>query len=137
MKTFLCVLLLGFVVAIEDLIIIEDGDFKITSSQVAGLTKPKSGDKVAVHYAGKFTDGNQFDSSYQRNRPFTFEIGKGNVIRCWEEAFMHLSKGMKAQVYCPADYAYGSGGAGRIIPPNSDLIFDVELIDINPTEQSE
>ena len=95
--------------------------------------KPVAGDKVSVHYDGRFTDGNQFDSSYKRSRPFTFEIGNGNVIRCWEEAFMHLSKGMKAQVYCPSDYAYGSSGAGRIIPPDSDLIFDVELVDINPT----
>ena len=90
---------------------------------------------MAVHYAGKFPEGKQFDSSYQRERPFVFEIGSGKVIRCWDEAFMHLAKGTKARLYCPSDYAYGSGGAGRIIPPDSDLIFDVELIDINPTEK--
>ena len=136
LKSLLGVLFVGQVASIEEVVIVEDGDFKITSSQLAGPTKPRSGDNIAVHYAGKFTDGNQFDSSYSRNRPFTFEIGKGNVIKCWEEAFMYLSKGMKAQIFCPSDYAYGSSGAGRIIPANADLIFDVELIDINPTEKS-
>ena len=136
LKSLLGVLFVGQVASIEEVVIVEDGDFKITSSQLAGPAKPRSGDNIAVHYAGKFTDGNQFDSSYSRNRPFTFEIGKGNVIKCWEEAFMYLSKGMKAQIFCPSDYAYGSSGAGRIIPANADLIFDVELIDINPTEKS-
>ena len=90
---------------------------------------------MAVHYDGRFPEGNQFDSSYKRERPFVFEIGNGKVIRCWDEAFAHLSKGMKARLYCPSEYAYGSGGAGRIIPPDADLVFDVELIDINPIEK--
>ena len=56
------------------------------------------------------------------------------MIRCWDDGFLYLAKGMKARLLCPPDYAYGSSGAGRVIPPDSDLIFDVELIDINPPE---
>ena len=91
---------------------------------------------MAVHYSGRFPNGEEFDSSYSRQRPFTFEIGVGRVIKCWDQAFLHLSKGVKAQINCPSDYAYGAGGAGRIIPPNSDLVFDVELVEINPTEEA-
>ena len=87
-----------------------------------------------VHYVGRFEDGDDFDSSFKRNRPFTFEIQKNKVIRCWDDGFLHLTKGMRARLLCPPDYAYGSSGAGRVIPPDSDLMFDVELLDINPPE---
>ena len=87
-----------------------------------------------VHYVGRFEDGDDFDSSFKRNRPFTFEIQKNKVIRCWDDGFLHLAKGMRARLLCPPDYAYGSSGAGRVIPPDSDLVFDVELLDINPPE---
>ena len=130
----------------EEVILHEVGDFKITINQSEkeklGGKKPTVGDKISVHYRGKFVDGNEFDSSFKRNRPFLFDVGQGRVIKCWDQAFLQLTKGMKATLYCPAEYAYGSSGAGRIIPPNSDLIFDVELIDINapppeePTETS-
>ena len=118
-----------------------EGDFKvmIEPAERVKLTqgdRPKPGDKVAVHYRGTFDDGNEFDSSYRREKPFTFELGRNRVIKCWDSAFLHLSKGMKARLHCPAEYAYGSGGAGRIIPPDSDLIFEVELVDINPVEES-
>ena len=96
--------------------------------QKADGAKPKKGDKIAAHYAGRLLDGKQFDSSYDRGQPLTFNVGSGHVIKCWDEAFMHLSVGMKAQLYCPADYAYGSRGAGGVIPANADLIFDVELV---------
>ena len=81
-------------------------------------------------------DGDEFDSSYRRDRPFVFEVGQGRVIKCWDQAFLHLSKGMKARLHCPSEYAYGSGGAGRIIPPDTALQFDIELLDINPPEDS-
>ena len=73
-----------------------------------------------------------FDSSRERNRPFTFEIGVNQVIKCWEEGFKHLSKHQRAQFTCPPSYAYGSQGAGSIIPPETTLLFHVELLDINP-----
>ena len=118
----------------------EDGEFRVeavSSATDPNAKQPIVGDRVAVHYNGTFGhNGEEFDSSYKRGRPFVFEIGKGRVIKCWDEAFMLLSKGMKARLHCPADYAYGSGGAGRVIPPNSDLIFDVELVEINGEEKT-
>ena len=89
-----------------------------------------------VHYSGRFDhDSEEFDSSFKRNKPFTFELQANRVIRCWDEAFQHLSKGVKARLICPPEYAYGSQGAGRVIPPNTPLLFDVQLVDINPPIQ--
>ena len=88
-----------------------------------------------MHYRGSFENGDEFDSSYKREKPFIFEVGQNRVIKCWDQAFPHLTKGQKARLHCPSDYAYGSGGAGRIIPPNADLFFDIELVDINPPEE--
>ena len=122
----------------QEIVLAEEGDFKVildlNNADKTDGPKPQPGDRVAVRYAGKFADGKEFDSNFNRSRPFIFEIGKKKVIKCWEKAFPYLSKGMKAEVYCPSEYAYGSGGAGRIIPPNSDLIFNVQLVDINPVE---
>ena len=89
-----------------------DGDFKvlIEPSERAKLSesKPVKGDKVQVHYEGKFDhDGDEFDSSIKRNKPFTFEMQSNRVIKCWDEAFAHLSKGVKARLLCPPEYAYG------------------------------
>ena len=116
----------------------EDGDFKvlIEGSEKAKLggKRPSVGDRISVHYSGRFEDGDEFDSSYRRERPFVFEVGQARVIACWDQAFLHLSKGMKARLHCPSEYAYGAGGAGRIIPPDAALTFDIELLDINPPE---
>ena len=122
----------------QEILLHQDGDFQVLvdSKAITDGQKPQAGDKVAVHYTGTFEDGEEFDSSYKRDRPFVFEIGKGRVIKCWDQAFMHLSKGMKAKSQCPHEFAYGQAGAGRIIPPNSDLTFEVELVDINPVEKS-
>ena len=90
---------------------------------------PLKGDKVSVHYKGSLTDGTVFDSSYQRNEPITFSLGVGQVIAGWDEGIMLLNKGSKAKFVIPSNLAYGSQGAGGIIPPNSTLIFEVELIE--------
>ena len=92
------------------------------------------GDRVVVHYSGLLENGFEFDSSYERNDPFTFQLSQGWVIKCWDEGLLHLSLGMKARLLCPPDFAYGSKGAGDVIPPNSNILFDVELIEINPPE---
>ena len=118
----------------EDAILFQEGDFKITidaadMQKATDGRKPSQGDKIAAHYAGRLLDGKQFDSSYDRGQPLNFNVGSGMVIKCWDTAFMHLVQGVKAQLYCPADWAYGSRGAGGVIPPNSDLIFDVELVE--------
>ena len=91
------------------------------------------GDTISVHYTGTFEDGRVFDSSRERNKPFSFQIGNNQVIRCWEEGFLHLAKMQRGSFRCPPEYAYGSSGAGSIIPPDTVLNFNVELLEINPT----
>ena len=123
----------------EKQVFYEEGDFKILATAAeaekanaaVGGVRPKVGDKISVHYRGTFDSGDEFDSSYKRGRPFTFEVGASRVIKCWDEAFLQLAKGMKAQLKCPSEYAYGKGGAGRIIPPDTPLNFEVELVSIN------
>lgn len=89
--------------------------------------KPIKTDIVKVHYEGKLTDGTIFDSSKKRNQPAEFPLT--GVIKCWTDAFQHLKKGAKARLTCPAEHAYGSADMG-VIPANSTLIFEVELLDI-------
>ena len=89
---------------------------------------PKATDKVKVHYRGTLIDGTEFDSSYTRNEPFEFTVNTG-VIRGWTEAVQHMKVGSKWKVYIPPHLAYGEQGRGQI-PPNSLLIFEMELIEI-------
>ena len=100
--------------------------YKITKDGIGPF--PSKGDKVSVHYKGTLLDGTVFDSSYQRNQPIEFDIGLGQVIAGWDEGIMLLNKGAGARFIIPSNLAYGSRGAGGIIPPNSTLIFEVELL---------
>ncbi|CAB1329946.1 unnamed protein product [Coregonus sp. 'balchen'] len=93
-----------------------------------GQTFPKKGQTCVVHYVGSLTDGTKFDSSRDRGKPFKFKIGKQEVIRGWEEGVGQMSVGQRATLTCTPDFAYGSKGHPGIIPPNSTLIFDVELM---------
>lgn len=95
---------------------------------------PVATDKVKVNYAGRLIDGTEFDSSYKRGEPATF--GVGQVIKGWTEALQLMKKGAKWQLFIPAALAYGSADQ-RTIPANSVLIFDVELLDINPPEAAQ
>jgi FKBP-type peptidyl-prolyl cis-trans isomerase len=92
---------------------------------------PKAGDTVTVHYRGTFVDGTEFDSSYQREEPATFPLT--GVIPGWTEALQLMKKGSKWVLFIPSDLAYGERGAGNRIPPNSTLIFEVELLSSNET----
>jgi len=92
--------------------------------------KPKSGDLVQVHYAGRLTSGVEFDSSYKKNEPIKFQIGTGRVIRGWDIGIMELAVGAKATLFIPSTLGWGARGAGNVIPPNANIIFDVELIKI-------
>ena len=88
------------------------------------------GATVSVHYKGQLLDGTVFDSSYKRKQPIDFAIGVGQVIPGWDEGIQLLKVGDKARLVIPSDLAYGSSGAGGVIPPNATLIFDVELMDV-------
>tara|TARA_Y100000996_G_scaffold25220_1_gene18069 strand:- start:6001 stop:6951 length:951 start_codon:yes stop_codon:yes gene_type:complete len=92
--------------------------------------KPTSGQTVSVHYAGYLTNGQKFDSSFDRNAPIEFPIGEGRVIQGWDEGIMLLSVGTRAKLIIPSELGYGARGAGGVIPPNATLIFDVELLEI-------
>lgn len=89
---------------------------------------PAATDQVKVHYRGTLTDGKEFDSSYARKAPATFPLNR--VIPCWTEAVQTLKVGGKAKLTCPSNLAYGSRGVPGTIPPDSTLIFEVELLEI-------
>ena len=87
---------------------------------------PMATDKVRVHYLGTFPDGKEFDSSYKRNQSIEFPLN--GVIPCWTEGVQLMKVGGKAKLTCPPAIAYGSRGAGGVIPPNATLQFEVELV---------
>ncbi|MCT4699525.1 peptidylprolyl isomerase [Tenacibaculum haliotis] len=88
------------------------------------------GANVSVHYKGQLLDGTVFDSSYKRKQPIDFAIGMGQVIAGWDEGIQLLKVGDKARFVIPSNLAYGSAGAGGVIPPDATLIFDVELMNV-------
>ncbi len=92
--------------------------------------KAQAGKTVSVHYTGYFQDGNIFDSSVQRGQPISFELGTGKVIKGWDEGISLMKKGDKLRLLIPYQLAYGEQGYPGAIPPKSDLVFDVELMDV-------
>lgn len=120
-------------------------NFRYENSKISGVITTESGlqyriiekstgvrpgptDKVLVHYRGRLIDGTEFDSSYKRNRPASFRVNQ--VIKGWTEALQLMPRGSKWQLVIPPELGYGERGAGNTIPPDSTLIFDVELISI-------
>lgn len=90
---------------------------------------PRNGQMVTAHYHGTLANGEVFDSSIERGAPFSFMVGTGRVIKGWDEAFLSMKKGEKRKIILPSHLAYGSRGRPPVIPPNSILTFEVELLD--------
>jgi len=107
------------------------GGLQYWDIKVGNGAEAKAGQQVSVHYTGWLTNGKKFDSSLDRGQPFSFKLGAGQVIKGWDEGVEGMKVGGKRQLRIPPDLAYGSRGVGNgLIPPNSTLIFDVELLSV-------
>lgn len=119
---------------------VEKTEPKVTSTILKESKEGKSptkGKKVTVHYTGWLANETgeprldaKFDSSVDRNAPFSFIIGVGQVIKGWDDGVMNMKVGEKRRLVIPSELAYGTRGAGRVIPPNANLVFDVELLGV-------
>lgn len=107
-----------------------DSGLKYEDLQAGEGDVAEAGCKVSVHYTGWLTDGSKFDSSLDRNQPFQFNLGAGQVIKGWDEGVAGMQVGGKRKLTIPPQLGYGAAGAGGVIPGNAVLVFEVELLEI-------
>ncbi len=103
---------------------------KIEDLQIGTGAEAKAGQSVSVHYTGTLTNGSKFDSSRDRHEPFEFALGAGMVIKGWDQGIAGMKVGGRRKLTIPPELGYGPMGYPPVIPPNSTLIFDVELIEV-------
>ncbi|KAM3869918.1 peptidyl-prolyl cis-trans isomerase FKBP4 [Diretmus argenteus] len=115
----------------------DGGVLKLVKREGTGTELPMTGDKVFVHYVGTLLDGTPFDSSRDRGEKFSFELGKGQVIKAWDMGVATMKVGELSQLICKSEYAYGSAGSPPKIPPNATLVFQVELFEFRGEDITE
>ena len=105
---------------------------QVVEIQAGTGDEARSGQEVTVHYTGWLTNGTKFDSSRDRGEPFKFGLGRGQVIRGWDEGVAGMKVGGRRRLVIPPELGYGSRGAGHVIPPGATLLFNVELLAVQP-----
>ena len=115
--------------ASEKALITTSSGLQYRDEKLGDGSSPQKGQTVLVHYTGRLSSGEKFDSSYDRGQPLSFVHGVGQVIKGWDEGLSHMKVGGKRTLIIPSNLAYGSARVGTI-PPNSTLTFEVELVDI-------
>jgi len=111
---------------------VSDSNGLVIEDLVAGNgDTAESGKTVSVHYTGWLTDGTKFDSSKDRNQPFSFPLGAGYVIKGWDQGVQGMQVGGTRKITIPPELGYGARGAGGVIPPNATLVFEVELLGVS------
>jgi FKBP-type peptidyl-prolyl cis-trans isomerase len=108
----------------------QGGELVMEDTVVGTGAEAVAGTKVSVHYTGRLTDGTKFDSSLDRNQPFTFNLGANEVIKGWDQGLVGMKVGGKRKLTIPPHLGYGENGAGDAIPPNATLVFEIELLDV-------